>query len=88
MAWSYTIDTVRLPLGNRWLTYGTWDGTGVTGGDIDTQLTRVDCFLISHTGNAVEAATAVANEAFPLVGGSVTMVCTAGDAGVWLAIGK
>lgn len=88
MAWSYENIHVKLPIGNRWLTYGTWDATGVIGGEVDTRLTRVDAFFITHTGAAVEVNVATANEAFPLVGGSVTMVTNNGDAGTWLAIGK
>lgn len=88
MVWSYTRDTVRLPIGNRYMTYGTWTSTvATTGGEVVTDLKRVDVFLITHEGAAVEAAVAVANETFPLASGSVTMVVTAQDTGTWLAIG-
>lgn len=81
------MDTARLPIGNRFLTYGTWNGAGVVTGEIDTGLHKVDVFLITHTGAAVEADVATADEAFPLAGSDVTMVCTAGDTGNWLAVG-
>lgn len=89
MVWSYTRDTERLPIGNKFMTYGTWTTTvATTGGDIDTGLSKVDTFHLSHEGAAVEAAVGVANESFPLASGSVTIVVTAQDTGTWLAIGN
>ena len=73
--------------GNRRVHVGSWDSAGVTGGDIDTKLKRVEYATIVHKGTAVTTATAVINETFPLASGSVTVVATAGDAGYWLAIG-
>lgn len=73
--------------GNRRCHVGSWDSTGVTGGDIDTGLKRCEICKIWHKGTAVEAAKAVVNETFPLAGGDVTIVATAGDTGYWKAIG-
>jgi hypothetical protein len=74
--------------GNRRVNVGSWNAAGVTGGDIDTKLKRVEMCLLVHQGSAVEAAVAVVNETFPLAGGDVTIVATSGDTGYWMAVGK
>lgn len=74
--------------GNRRVHSGSWDSTGVTGGDIDTGLKVTEICLLMHTGTSVEAAGAVINETFPLASGSVTIVASSGDAGGWIAIGR
>jgi hypothetical protein len=75
--------------GDKWVSWGTWTATSVTGGDIDTGLRVCDMCFLTHTGTAVEAAVAVVNETFPgLAGNAITFVCTSGDAGLWYAIGR
>jgi len=67
---------------------GSWDSTGVTGGDIATGFKVTEVLILVHKGSSVEAATAVVNETFPLASGDVTIVATAGDAGYWIATGS
>ena len=87
MAFSSTKIHVRLPIGNRKLVYGSWTSPNATGGNISTGLKRVDICVISHKGSSVTADSAVINETFPLAGGDVTIVCTSGDSGYYIAIG-
>jgi len=86
MAWTSTI-TARTVAGNKRIHYGTWDGTAATGGDIDTGLAMCESIMLTHKGSAVEAAVAVINDTLPVAGNEVTVVCTSGDAGYWMAIG-
>ena len=86
MVWSSTIIKKNI-FGTKRVVYGSWDATGVAGGDIATGLKRVESCAIWHKGVAVEAAVGVVNATFPLKGGDVTIVCTAGDAGYYLAVG-
>lgn len=86
MAFSNTIEH-RNFAGNKRVHDGHWDATDVTGGDIDTGLMRCELLMLSHKGDAVEAAAAVVNETLPDSGNEVTIVCTSGDAGYWIAIG-
>lgn len=78
----------RTKAGDKFITYGSWAATAVTGGDIKTGLKTVDMFVLQHSGSAVEAAVGVVNETFPLASGDVTFVCTSGDTGYWFAIGR
>lgn len=91
MAWSTTFHG-KIKAGDKWVTWGVWDSTGATGGDIDTRMRICDVCFIGHTGSAVEANTAVLNETFsstsPIGGTVVTVVCSSGDAGTWYAIGR
>lgn len=88
MAWGYEV-IATVPIGDAWLVTGTWDGDGVTGGDIVTGFTTSLSCVLGHTGNAVEADTAVVNETYTKAApgpGDITVVCTAGDAGTFIAI--
>ncbi len=89
MAWGYEV-IATVPIGDLWLVTGTWDGAGVTGGDIDTGFTTtVAPPILSHTGAAVEAAVAVVNEAYTKAApgpGKFTVVCTSDDDGGFIAI--
>lgn len=87
MALTQTIDG-RTKAGDRWITWGTWTATSVTGGDINTGLSIVETMMLTHLGSAVEAAVAVVNETFPMSGSAVTFVCSSSDTGLWLAIGR
>lgn len=88
MAFSFTIENEQILEGNMRIVYGTWNSDSVTGGEIETGLSRVDVCVLGHTGSAVEAATAVVNETLPLASGSVTIVATSGDTGTFIAIGQ
>lgn len=86
MVWSSTV-IKRTFFGNRRVVIGSWDATGAAGGNIATGLKRVESCAIWHKGAAVEADTAVVNATYPLASGNVPVVCTAGDAGYYIAIG-
>ena len=86
MAWSCTIIKKNI-FGTKKVVYGSWNGAAVATGEIATGLKRVESCAVWHSGAAVEAAAATVNETFPLAGGNVTVICTAGDTGYWLAIG-
>jgi len=86
MAFTSTI-AGRTVAGNKRMHWGAWDGTGVTGGDIDTGLIIAESVMLTHLGSAVEAAVAVVNETLPIAGNAITIVCTSGDVGYWMAIG-
>lgn len=86
MAWSSEV-LKKTYFGDMAVVMGNWDGAAVTGGDIATGLKKVYHIELQHKGTAVEAAVAVVNETMPLNGGDVTVVCTSGDAGTFIAIG-
>lgn len=85
MAFSYTRISDATGKGEA---YGTFNAASVTGGDIDTGMSRVSCFMVSTIGATADKA-AVINET--IAGGSttgkVTIVCTSGDTGFWFAKG-
>lgn len=88
MTWDYEVIGTA-PVGDKFLVWGTWDGTDVTGGDIVTGFTTCESCVLGHTGAAVEASVAVCNETFAKATpapGSVTVVCTSGDAGTFIAV--
>lgn len=88
MAFTYTVDQIAGHAGALRIVTGTFTSSGSeTGGDIKTGLSCVQAMLLSHTGSAVVADAPVSNETFPLNGGTVTIVTTAGADGVWTAIG-
>ena len=88
MAFSFTIENEQILEGNMRRVYGTWNAASVTGGDIQTGLSRVDVCILGHTGSATEAAVAVVNETLPLASGDVTIVCSSSDTGTFMAIGQ
>ncbi len=86
MAWSSAISG-RTKAGSKRIHWGTWDATGVTGGDIVTGLLVCESIMLTHKGSAVEGAVAVVNETLPMPGNAITIVTSNGDAGYWMAIG-
>lgn len=72
--------------GDLRVVYGTWT-TDTTGGDIATGLTKVLSMQITSTGSAVVADSPTINETLPC-GGDVTIICTSGKTGTWIAFGK
>lgn len=87
MAFTSTISG-RTVLGNKRFHWGTWDSTGVAGGDIDTGLIMCESLMLTNKGSALETSgTAVLNETLPVAGSALTIVATSGDAGYWEAVG-
>jgi hypothetical protein len=82
--------TARTVKGNKRFVYGAFTNAGgSTGGDVLTGLSKVESFIIQHTGAAVVANAPVVNETFPLINstGAVTIVTDADKGGIWEAFG-
>jgi hypothetical protein len=86
MAFSSTI-AGRSRIGNKRLHWGTWDCTGVTGGDIDTGLIICESIILQPVKSAVVANQETVNETVPIDGSAITIVTNSGDIGLWQAIG-
>ena len=78
--------TGRTAFKNKTVTYGTWD-TDTTGGNINTGLRMCEMIFLQTSGNAVSADQSSVNETLPVAGSAITIVCTSGADGYWLAIG-
>lgn len=77
----------RSKMSNKYVTWGTWT-TDTTGGDIDTGLTQCDFIMLQTSGAAVSADQSAVNETMPCTGSAVTIVCTSGADGFWMAFGR
>jgi hypothetical protein len=86
MAFSSTV-TNKTVFGNKRVHYGTWDGSGVTTGNINTGLRLVEHISLTAKKSAVTANTPVVNEVFPCAGSAVTVVFDSGLDGYWMATG-
>lgn len=89
MAFTYTLSH-KGTFGNKRVHRGTFTNSGGgTGGDITTELARVEDMFLTQIASAVGANESVVNETFPLVntGGAVTIVTDANVVGRWMAIG-
>ena len=88
MAFSFTKDG-QGTFGHKRFCYGGYNCSGVTGGDVTTDLSTVEGFLMTPKGSSVATNQSVYNETFPLTnaGGAVTIVTDSGQVGSWLAWG-
>lgn len=86
MAFSSTVID-RTVFGDKRIVTGTFDGSGVTTGDVATGLSRVEAFMVTSVGSAIVADSPTVNETLPLAGGDVSLIFTSGKAGNWMAIG-
>ena len=86
MAWTTTVSFEMNVEGNRKMVFGKTT-TDSADDDVETGLSRVDSFLFSHSGSAVEANAAVIKETLPNTDGNINVICTSGDVLYWLAIG-
>jgi hypothetical protein len=78
----------RTVFGNKRVVVGTYtNGAADTGGDIDTGLRSCEALLLQPTGAAVVASAPSVNETLPVCGNAVTIVNTADEDGIWIAIG-
>ena len=89
MTGTFTVTITKQTVeGDRKVAYGTFvAASSNTGGEVITGLGVVETFSIQETGAAVIASRSTANESFPLVGGSVTVVVVADTSGLWKAVG-
>ena len=74
-------------MGNKRVHFGTWT-TDTTGGDIDTGLAQCEGMVLQTSGAAVSADQSAVNETLPVAGSAVTIVCTSGADGYWIAWGN
>jgi hypothetical protein len=86
MAFSFSVKE-RGVFGDKRYVKGTYDCTGVTGGDISTGLQTCEQIFLQPTGTAVIANQHVCNETFPVSGGVITIVTNSGDKGLFIAFG-
>lgn len=86
MAWTTTVLFEMNAEGNRRMVFGKTT-TDSADDDVATGLARVDSFLFSHSGSAVEANAAVIKESLPNTDGNINVICTSGDVLYWMAIG-
>jgi len=73
--------------GDKRVTFGTWDGAGVTTGDIDTGLHHADHIQLTAGGSSIVADAPTINETLPCAGSAVTIIFTSGTDGFWMAFG-
>ena len=83
------VETKAIKAGGKKYVWGTWDGTGGTGGDITVPMGVVESFDLQLGTGSVVSTEPVVNETLPLKnGGVVSIVCTSGALGWYFAIGK
>lgn len=87
MAFASTVDGYA-GLGNKKVAFGTFtNGSGDTGGDIDTGLSVCEFMNLQHKGTAVTTNAPVVNETYPVAGNAVTIVTDDNADGYWWAFG-
>jgi hypothetical protein len=91
-AFAYTRSTEIEVIGKKRRFRGTYTSSGgATGGDIVTGLSFVTGFNTTPTGAAVSGDATAVNETVAtdtiIVGGTVTIVSTANETGIWVAEG-
>lgn len=73
--------------GNMRVTYGTWDGGGETGGNINTGLHQCVHMQLTAAGSSIVADAPTIDEDFPVDGSAVTIIVTSDTDGYWMAFG-
>jgi hypothetical protein len=80
--------TKRTVMGNKRVHFGTYtNGSGDTGGNIDTGLRSCESIFLQPGGSAVIATAPVVNETLPVAGSAVTVVTADDEDGTWMAMG-
>ena len=75
-------------MGDKKYSRGTYtNGSGDSGGDIDTGLAMCQELMLQPTDTAVIASAPVVNETLPVAGSAITVVNTASEDGNWFALG-
>ena len=86
MAFSYTVNGNPISMGNKVAVFGTYtNGGGDTGGAIYTRFQKVE-FVILTPSAAVSADQAACATTLP-ASDPITIACTDGSDGQWMAIG-
>lgn len=87
MAFASTI-THQSVMGDKRVHYGTYtNGSGDTGGDVNTGLTVCEVMVLQPKGAAAIATASTVNETLPVAGSAVTIVTSDNEDGQWTAIG-
>lgn len=80
--------TDRSVFGNKRVNFGTYtNGSGDTGGDINTGLKTCEFISLQPNAAAVIATAPVVNETLPVAGSAVTVVTADDEDGYWMAVG-
>jgi hypothetical protein len=87
MAFSSTLSG-KTVFGNKRVTWGSYNGAGVTTGDLDTGLSVCENLQLTGAGSSVVADAPTVNETLPVAGSAVTLIFTSGTTGYWYAIGS
>jgi len=87
MAFSSAVSGQSHIMGDLKFTWGTYNASGVTGGNIDTGLTTVVAMQLTGSGSSVVADAPTINETLPIAGSAITIVVTSGTTGYWVAWG-
>lgn len=75
-------------MGDKKYSRGTYtNGSGETGGDIDTGLAVCEALMLQPGGSAAIATAPVVNETLPVAGSAVTVVNADNEDGNWFAFG-
>lgn len=90
MAFSSTCSKPAPLTDKTYLTHGTWTGTAVDTGELDTGLGYVENLQLTYKDTAGVATAAGYNETIPgsATDGVVTIVFQSGKSGNWIAIGR
>lgn len=86
MAFSSAV-SYKTVFGNKRVHYGTWTGSSVAGGDINTGLRLCEHIQLTVHGSAVTSNACTINESLPVAGSAVTIVHDSGINGYWMAMG-
>jgi len=73
--------------GNERVTYGTFQDTSSTGGDINTGLHQCVDIQLTAAGGSIVADAPTVNKTLPCDGSAVTIICTTSTGGRWKAYG-
>jgi hypothetical protein len=88
MAFASAVVQRPISVGNKRWSWGTYtNGSGDTGGDINTGLSLCEVIMLQPGGSAVIATAPVVNETLPVAGSAVTVVTADDEDGTWFAIG-
>lgn len=88
MAFASAITQRPYAVGNKRWSFGTYtNGSGDTGGNINTGLRMCENIKLTPKGSSVIATASVVNEDLPVAGNAVTVVTADNEDGYWEAVG-
>lgn len=88
MAFASAITQRPSAFGNKRFSMGTYtNGSGDTGGNINTGLRSCEFICLQPGGSSVIATAPVVNETLPVAGTAVTVVTADNEDGNWFAVG-